>query len=147
MRTAFLVGLVVGLVIATPQSLHAQSNEQAVTAAKQEARKWLALFDARKLKVTWEEASAFFKSKISAEQWVARIKQTRTRRPVLDSLRSRSLVAARYTTSLPKAPDGEYVVVQYKGTYADEAWAETVTLKKDPDGWRVAGYFVKPTSQ
>jgi len=60
---------------------------------------------------------------------------------------TRFLVAARYTSSLPKAPDGEYVVVQYKGTYADEEWAETVTLKKDPDGWRVAGYFVKPTSQ
>ena len=147
MRTVLLVGLLLGLAVAPPQSLHAQSNEEAVEKAKKEAQEWLALFDARKLKATWEEASTFFKSKISAEQWVARIKQTRTRRPVLDSLRSRSLVAARYTTSLPKAPDGEYVVVQYKGTYADEAWAETVTLKKDPDGWRVAGYFMKPANQ
>jgi hypothetical protein len=147
MRTALLVGLVVGLVIATPQSLYAQSNEQAVTTAKQEAQEWLALFDKNNFQATWKEASAFFKSKISAEQWGTRIEQMRTRRPVLDSLRSRSLVAARYTSSLPKAPDGEYVVVQYEGTYADEKWAETVTLKKDPDGWRVAGYFVKPTSR
>ena len=147
MRTALLFGLVVGFVIATPQSLYAQSNEQAVTTAKQEAQEWLALFDKSNFQATWKEASAFFKSKISAEQWGTRIEQMRTRRPVLDSLRSRSLVAARYTSSLPKAPDGEYVVVQYKGTYADEEWAETVTLKKDPDGWRGAGYFVKPTSQ
>jgi hypothetical protein len=147
MRTALLFGLVAGLVIAMPQSLYAQSNEQAVTTAKQEAQEWLALFDKSNFQATWKEASAFFKSKISAEQWGTRIEQMRTRRPVLDSLRSRSLVAARYTSSLPKAPDGEYVVVQYKGTYADEEWAETVTLKKDPDGWRVAGYFVKPTSQ
>ena len=147
MRTALLFGLVAGLVIAMPQSLYAQSNEQAVTTAKQEAQEWLALFDKSNFQATWKEASAFFKSKISAEQWGTRIEQMRTRRPVLDSLRSRSLVAVRYTSSLPKAPDGEYVVVQYKGAYADEEWAETVTLKKDPDGWRVAGYFVKPTNQ
>ena len=147
MRTALLFGLVAGLVIAMPQSLYAQSNEQAVTTAKQEAQEWLALFDKSNFQATWKEASAFFKSKISAEQWGTRIEQMRTRRPVLDSLRSRSLVAVRYTSSLPKAPDGEYVVVQYKGAYADEEWAETVTLKKTPDGWRVAGYFVKPTNQ
>jgi hypothetical protein len=147
MRTVLFVGLLLGLVLAPSQSAQAQSNEEAVEVAKQAAQEWLDLFDARELEATWEEASSYFKSQISAEQWVARIKQTRTRQPVLDSLRSRSLVAARYTTSLPKAPDGEYVVVQYEGTYADESWAETVTLKKDPDGWRVAGYFMKPTGQ
>ena len=78
---------------------------------------------------------------------MALIEQSRRQRPVLDSLRSRSLVAARYTTSLPKAPDGEYVVVQYRSTYADEQWAETVTLKKDPDGWRVAGHFLQPADR
>lgn len=118
-----------------------------MTAAKQEALEWLALFDAEDYDSTWAEASTFFKSKVSEEQWTARIEQTKQRHPVLDSLRSRSLVAARYTTSLPKAPDGEYVVVQYKATYADEQWVETVTLKKDPDGWRVAGYFAKPQGQ
>jgi FKBP-type peptidyl-prolyl cis-trans isomerase len=147
MRTVLFVGLLLGLVLAPSQSAQAQSNEEAVEAAKQEAQEWLDLFDARELKATWEEASSYFKSQISAEQWVARIRQTREQQPVLDSLRSRSLVTARYTTSLPKAPDGEYVVVQYEGTYADESWAETVTLKKDPDGWRVAGYFMKPTGQ
>ena len=144
MRTVVVIGLLVGLAVGPAQPLHAQSNEQAVESAKQAAQGWLTLFDARELKATWEEASSFFKSKISAEQWVARIEQTRKRRPVLDSLRSRSLVAARYTPSLPKAPDGEYVVVQYEAQYAHEPWVETVTLKKDPDGWRVAGYFVKP---
>ena len=144
MRTVLFAGLLFGLVLAPSQSVQAQSNEEAVDAAKQAAQEWLALFDAQELKATWENASPYFKSQISAEQWVARIKQTRTRQPVLDSLRSRSLVAARYTTSLPKAPDGEYVVVQYEAQYAHEPWVETVTLKKDPDGWRVAGYFVKP---
>ncbi len=147
MRILVAVGLLVGLSVVSSQPLQAQSNEQAVDAAKQAAQEWLDLFDARKLEATWENASPYFKSQISAEQWVARIEQMRTQRSVLDSLRSRSLVAARYTTSLPKAPDGEYVVVQYEGQYADESWAETVTLKKRSEGWRVAGYFMKPTDQ
>lgn len=144
MRTAFVVGLLVGF-IAGPSPLHAQSNEAAVKTARNVAQEWLALFDEETYEETWKEASSFFKSKIGKEQWAMRIEQTKTRRPVLDSLQSRSEVAARYTTSLPKAPDGEYVVVQYRATYADEEWIETVTLKKDPDAWRVAGYVTKPS--
>jgi hypothetical protein len=144
MRALVSIGLVLGLALSVPSALQAQANEQAVTAAKQVAQEWLALFDAGRYDSTWAEASAYFQSKIGKEQWTMRIEQTRKRRPVLDSLRSRSVVAARYTTSLPKAPEGEYVVVQYRATYADEQWVETVTLKKDPDGWRVAGYFTRP---
>jgi len=147
MRLVLVAGFLTGLALAPPQALYAQSNEQAAEAAKQAAQEWLALYDAGRYDSTWTEASAYFKSKISAEQWVARIQQGRRQYPVLDSLRSRSLVAARYTTSLPKAPDGEYVVVQYEATYADEQWAETVTLKKDPDGWRVAGHFLQPAGR
>jgi hypothetical protein len=147
MRSSLCVGTLVGLVLAMPASLLAQSNERAVETAKQVAQEWLALYDDGKYEQTWAEASSFFKSKVSEEQWVTRIEQGKRQYPVLDSLRSRSLAAARYTTSLPKAPDGEYVVVQYRATYADEQWAETVTLKKDPDGWRVAGHFLQPADQ
>ena len=147
MRTFLFPGFFLGLMLTAPFSLHAQSNEQAVEAAKQAAQEWLSLFDAEKFRATWEEASPYFKSKVSTDQWVTLIEQSRRQRPVLDSLRSRSLVAARYTTSLPKAPDGEYVVVQYRATYANEQWAETVTLKKAPDGWRVAGHFLQPADR
>lgn len=53
--------------------------------------------------------------------------------------------SARYRTSVPGAPDGEYVVVQFKTSFDKKAKAiETVTPMKDPDGqWRVAGYFIK----
>lgn len=147
MRFSLFIGVLLGLILAGPNSIQAQTNEEAVERAKQISQEWLTLFDAEKYDSTWVEASSYFKSKISKEQWAMQIQQTRMQRPVLDSLRSRSLVAARYTTSLPKAPDGEYVVVQYEATYADEQWVETVTLKKDPDAWRVAGYFTKPTGQ
>ena len=115
MRSFVVAGVFLSVaLLAVPSPLRAQSNEDAVAAAKQAAQEWLALYDAGRYDSTRAEASAFFKSKVSAEQWNARIRQGRTQYPVLDSLRSRSLVAARATTSLPKAPDGEYVVVQYK---------------------------------
>ena len=119
-------------------------NDEAVAAAKTAAQEWLAFFDDEQYEATWEQASPFFQSKIGAEQWATRIKQTKKRRPVLDSLQSRSVAAAQYTESLPNAPTGKYVVIQYEATYADERWIETVTLKKEDETWRVAGYVTNP---
>ena len=147
MRFVIAFSLLAGLAMAAPSSLSAQSNEQAVTDAKKAAQEWLTLFDDEKYKATWENASSFFQSKIGAEQWAARIKQSKKRRPALDSLQSRSLAAARYTESLPQAPDGQYVVIQYRATYADEKWVDTVTLKKESAEWKVAGYVTKPAGQ
>lgn len=145
MRTQLLSGLLaVFVVAAAPVSAPAQSNEQAVEAAKQAAQDWFVLLDADKYKATWEEGATFFKSKISAEQWAAQIRRAHRS---LDSLQSRSLAAARYTTSMPNAPEGEYVFAQYRATYGDQNTVETVSLKKDQGEWRVAGYFIKPASQ
>jgi hypothetical protein len=51
----------------------------------------------------------------------------------------------QYTKELPGAPDGEYVVIQFRAAYAKKKSAiETVTPMLDADGrWRVSGYFVK----
>jgi len=58
---------------------------------------------------------------------------------------SRELKTAKYATSLPGAPDGEYVVIQFKTSFANKADAlETITPMKDDKGaWRVSGYFIK----
>jgi hypothetical protein len=81
---------------------------------------------------------------MTAEQWAAQVRQAHA---ALDSLRSRSLVAARYATDIPNAPEGEYVVAQYKSMYGAKEMVETAYLKKDDGMWRVAGYFVKPAGQ
>ncbi|WP_103020733.1 DUF4019 domain-containing protein [Salinibacter altiplanensis] len=132
------------LVVGTPMTASAQSNEQAVTAAKAAAQEWLTLLDADAHEATWDEAATFFKSEVSAEQWTAQVRQAHSS---LDSLQSRSLVAARYTNSVPNAPEGEYVIAQYRATYGEQKTVETVSLKKDGEEWRVAGYFIKPAKQ
>lgn len=58
---------------------------------------------------------------------------------------SRVVSTKEFMTSLPGAPDGEYVVIQFKTSFENKKEAvETVTPKKDKDGkWRVSGYYIK----
>ena len=55
------------------------------------------------------------------------------------------LTANVYKTSVPGAPDGEYVVIQFQTIFEHKASAiETVTPSKEKDGaWRVSGYYIK----
>lgn len=48
-------------------------------------------------------------------------------------------------TSLPGAPDGEYVVIEFESSFEHKKSAiETVTPMNDKDGkWRVSGYYIK----
>ncbi|WP_423815914.1 hypothetical protein [Salinibacter altiplanensis] len=62
------------------------------------------------------------------------MRQGRMQSPVLNSRRSRSLVAVRATTSLPKAPDGEYVVGQYRARHADVPWGRRSRSSRTPTG-------------
>jgi hypothetical protein len=57
----------------------------------------------------------------------------------------RALKNANYTKTLPGAPDGEYVVLQYETSFEHkQSAAETVTPTLDKDGkWPVSGYFIK----
>jgi hypothetical protein len=66
------------------------------------------------------------------------------RKPV-GEVKSRELVGAKFTTTLPGGPEGEYVVIQFKTNFADKPDSvETITPMKDDKGtWRVSGYFIK----
>ncbi len=52
---------------------------------------------------------------------------------------------ATFTRTVPGAPDGEYVVIQFDTQFENKAAAvETVTPMREKDGsWRVSGYFIK----
>jgi hypothetical protein len=58
---------------------------------------------------------------------------------------SRKVISARYATSLPGAPDGEYVVIRYETEFTNGKEAvETVTPCLEKDGsWKVSGYYIK----
>ena len=58
---------------------------------------------------------------------------------------SRELKSKRYRTSLPGAPDGQYVIIQFKASFENKKSAvESITPMLDQDGtWRVSGYYMK----
>jgi len=66
-------------------------------------------------------------------------------REPLGKVMNRGVIKKKYMTSVPGAPDGEYVVIQYSANFENKKNAiETVTPMKDTDGeWRVSGYYIK----
>lgn len=115
-----------------------EKTNQAVEAA----RSWLQLVDAKKYRESWTEAAPFFQEKVKEVDWVKMVSSVRD---PLGETKSRELIGAQYTTALPGAPQGEYVVMQFQTAFQNKPEAvETVTPMKDDKGtWRVSGYYIK----
>ena len=123
-------------------SCMAFSQTAAEKAAEDSASKWLGLVDAGDYAVSWDQAAQYFKNAVSKEDWRDKIKAVRA---PLGKINSRKLKSATYKTTLPGAPDGQYVVIQYDSSFEHKTSAvETVTPMMDKDGqWRVSGYFIR----
>lgn len=119
-----------------------QTQSKPEDLAKQSAGAWLALVDAGKYAESYRDAADIFKTHVSKGQWESTAKAVRA---PLGTLQSRKLKSVTYKTSLPGAPDGQYVVLQYDSLFEHKQSAvETVTPMLDKDGtWRVSGYFLK----
>ena len=111
-------------------------------AALSSAEAWLSLVDEGKYSDSWNEAAGYFKGAIKEERWQETLQ---TVRKPLGKVISRQVKSKSYHTSLPGAPDGEYVVIQFETSFENKKSAiETVTPMMDKDGkWRVSGYFIK----
>lgn len=124
-------------------ALPAYSGETGAKAkASASAQAWLALTDNGKYAESWNNASVLFRNAITKANWEKSLESVRS---PLGKLKSRKVRSAIFTRSLPGAPDGEYVVIQYTTVFEHKASAiETVTPMHEKDGsWRVSGYFIK----
>jgi len=142
MKMLILCLSICGLLIASSSSRAPAADEPAVAAASKAADSWLKLIDDGKYSESWTQTSAFFQKRVQQTQWT---EQASAARDPLGSLTSRKLAGAHYTTSLPGAPDGRYVVLQYKSSFANKQSAvETVIPMREADGqWRVSGYYIR----
>jgi hypothetical protein len=102
---------------------------------------WLSLIDNENYQASWDTAATLFRNAITQEKWQS---AAQTARAPLGRLKSRTLKSATSTTTLPGAPDGEYVVFQFNASFDQKAAAvETVTAIREKDGtWHVGGYFI-----
>jgi hypothetical protein len=109
--------------------------------ATKAARAWLVLIDDGKYGESWDAAAKVFQGAITREQWAATLANFRE---PLGKLGTRGVKSAELRTSLPGAPDGKYVVVQFKTSFSKKKSAiETVTPFLEDGSWKVSGYFIK----
>ncbi|MDE1938052.1 MAG: DUF4019 domain-containing protein [Alphaproteobacteria bacterium] len=109
--------------------------------ATDSAKAWLALVDAGNYAQSWSETCALFQDHVTQAQWATAAKAARG---PLGALISRAVAKATPANTLPGAPDGQYVVVQFHSKFANKADAvETVTMMMDGGSWKAAGYFIK----
>ena len=120
----------------------ALAEEKPEPVAQQSSDAWLALNDSGKYDDAYQEAAQYFKNAVTKDQWQSSMHASRD---PLGKVLSRKVKSATYAKTLPGAPDGDYVVIQYDSSFEHKQSAvETVTPMLDKDGkWRVSGYYIK----
>ncbi len=137
-KVAFVIGICLLLWSGMAIAQGSQKEKAAVAAAHD----WLTLVDQGKYAASWEGAAEYFKNAVGRKQWEQSLQAVRKPlgRPI-----SRKEKNKTYATSLPGAPDGEYVVIQFDTSFENKKSAvETVTPMSEKSGkWRVSGYYIK----
>ncbi len=132
--------LALGLTVAAVRGVAGEpEKEQAAVSA---AERWLTLVDEGRYGESWKEAAGYLRNAVMPDQWEQAMQAAR--KP-LGKLVSRTVKSTSYKTSLPGAPDGEYVVIQFTTSFENkESATEMVTPMMDKDGqWRVSGYIIR----
>ncbi len=116
--------------------------QDAEDAAQKSVEAWLDLVDEGRYDESWEEAASLVKTAVTKDDWGRSIASARS---PLGKLVSRTVKSRTYAETLPGAPDGRYVLIQYDTTFENKKSAiETITPMMDSDGrWRVSGYYIK----
>jgi hypothetical protein len=116
---------------------HAEAEKKAAEAADA----WLAMVDQGKYDRAWETTAGPYKKIVTQANCVQSLGDARKS---YGEVKSRKLKAKKYMASLPGAPDGQYVVLQYETSFANKQSAvETITPMLDDGQWKVSGYYVK----
>ncbi len=110
--------------------------------AEMAATSWLAVIDAGDYPLSWRMAANLLQNSVTQPQWTSALQASRL---PLGSVKSRTLKSASYSRTVPFAPDGDYVLMEYETRFEFKPLAiETLTTMKDRDNtWKVAGYFIK----
>ncbi len=129
--------------LAAPLAAQTVDTAGAVRSATAAADGWLRIVDQKQYGASWDSAATLFKGAVTREQWSQAAAQARSS---AGAIGTREKPTAQFTTQLPGAPAGQYVVLQYRSTAGPGHTAtETVTAMFDGTrGWRIAGYFVRP---
>ena len=120
----------------------ATADDAAIAQAKTSAHSFLALIDGQQYGEGWKAAGQLVRAAVDQDEWTRKLSVTLG---PLGKKTSRGAKSSEFKTTMPGAPDGEYVVLQYDTAFENKQSAvETVILMKESDGlWRVAGYNIR----
>lgn len=130
------------LLLALLGATHAFAGDAFEKSAVAAAEAWLKLVHNGKYADSWETSAELFKTQIEKDQWSKTV--TAVRR-LLGKVLQGKLKSKQFMASLPGAPDGKYVVIQFDTSFENKKAAiETTTPMLDKDGkWRVWGYYIR----
>jgi hypothetical protein len=125
------------LVLSNPINASEADESAAIKASKD----WLSIVDKGQYGQSWDNCAQFLKTAVKRKDFDSKLKASRGQ---FGELVSRTIKTKHFMTSMPGAPDGKYVVIQYDTSFAKKKHAvETVTPMLEKDGqWKVSGYFI-----
>lgn len=124
-----------------PFGAYGVPNEE--VAGTEEALRWIKQVDSAEYEAAFQEMEPSIQASLKMEVWVSGLSRVRT---PMGKLTKRTVKTAFFTTELPGAPSGAYIVVQFRSQFAnrDKAALETITLMRaHASEWLVSGYFIQ----
>lgn len=110
-------------------------------AAREVAEKWLVLLDQKEYGKAWDECATLFQQRVTRQQWMEGMPASRG---ALGAVKFRRSALAAYKTSLPGAPDDEYVTLGFTTSFEKKEDAEELmTMVFEKGTWRPTGYLIK----
>ena len=109
--------------------------------AERQALGFLGYLDQGRFADSYAYTGMLIRAQLDRDSFSAQIQKTRAG---TGPLQGRELIDASYTTTVPGAPEGQYVVLHYHASFANrQDTVETVTLAFAKGYWRVSGYYIK----
>ena len=110
-------------------------------AAARQALGFLGYLDQGRFADSYAYTGMLIRAHLDRDAYAAQIEKTRAG---VGALLGRDPIDASYTTTVPGAPAGQYIVLHYHSNFAGRGEAvETLTLAFAKGYWRVSGYYIK----
>lgn len=145
-RTPLLCIILAAIITVLPAVAQDADTADMEAEAKSAASDWIAQVDTAAYALSYETAAPVVRNGLTEKEWITAVKSARDQ---TGGLEARTFSSADYTNSLPNAPEGEYVVIQYQSMFANVPMAnELLVMMRTQDGsWKLAGYRVAPVQQ
>jgi hypothetical protein len=118
------------------------AQDPRASAAVAASNAWLALVDKGDLEASYAAAGQRFRGAVKVPEWKASLAKARDPR---GPLVQRSVLSSRFETKPGSEAQGigDIAILVYRTSFAKQTdTRETVTLEREPDAWRVVGYFI-----